>query len=53
MRPGEVILLKNYDSALDGRARFTPHAAFLDPTAPEWARPRESIELRAITFFDA
>ena len=52
MEPGEVILLKNYDSARDGRARFTPHAAFLDPTAPVWARPRESIETRAIAFFD-
>jgi hypothetical protein len=51
MRPDEVILLKNYDSAKDGRARFTPHAAFLDPTAPRWARPRESIEVRAIVFF--
>jgi hypothetical protein len=52
MEPDEVILLKNYDSALDGRARFTPHAAFLDPTAPVRARPRESIEIRAIAFFD-
>lgn len=52
MRPDEVILLKNYDSAKDGRARFTPHAAFLDPTAPANARPRESIEVRAIAFFE-
>jgi hypothetical protein len=52
MRPDEVILLKNYDSALDGRARFTPHAAFLDPAAPASALPRESIEVRAIAFFD-
>lgn len=52
MQPDEVILLKNYDSAKDGRARFTPHAAFLDPTAPQWAHPRESIEVRAIAFFD-
>jgi hypothetical protein len=52
MGPDEVILLKNYDSARDGRARFTPHAAFLDPTVPEWARPRESIEVRAVAFFD-
>jgi len=52
MRPQEVILLKNYDSAKDGRARFTPHAAFLDPAAPPAARPRESIEVRTIAFFD-
>jgi hypothetical protein len=51
MQPHEVILLKNYDSARDGRARFTPHAAFLDPSAPAWARPRQSIEVRAIAFF--
>ena len=51
MRPGEVILLKNYDSARDGRARFTPHAAFIDPTVPASAQPRESIEVRAIAFF--
>lgn len=53
MRPDEMIILKNYDSARDGRARFTPHAAFLDPAAPPSARPRESIEVRAIAFFDA
>lgn len=53
MEPHEVILLKNYDSANDGRARLTPHAAFLDPTAPPHARPRQSIEVRAIAFFDA
>lgn len=52
MEPHEVILLKCYDSAKDGRARFTPHAAFLDPAAPASARARESIEVRAIAFFD-
>jgi hypothetical protein len=52
MEADEVILLKNYDSAKDGRARFTPHAAFLDSTAPAWAPPRQSIEVRAIAFFD-
>ena len=53
MEPDEVILLKNFDSAKDGRARFTPHAAFLDTTAPKGARPRQSIEVRAIAFFAA
>jgi hypothetical protein len=53
MEPDELILLKNHDSATDGRARFTPHAAFLDPTAPARVRPRESIETRAIAFFEA
>src|SRR5205085_12437570 len=52
MRPQEVIRLKNYDSAKDGRARFTPHAAFLHPAAPPAARPRESIAVRTIAFFD-
>ena len=52
MRPDEVILLKNYDSVRDGRARFTPHAAFVDTTAPFSAHPRESIEVRAIAFFE-
>jgi hypothetical protein len=51
IRPDEVILLKNYDSARDGRARFTPHAAFLDPAAPASVAPRKSIEVRAIAFF--
>lgn len=50
MRPEEVLLLKCYDSASDGRARFAPHSAFVDPTTPPDARPRESIELRALVF---
>ncbi len=32
--------------------RFTPHTAFADPAAPVKARPRESIELRTLLFFD-
>jgi hypothetical protein len=53
MRPDEVLLLKCYDSAADGRARFAPHSAFIDPTTPPDARPRESIELRALVFHPA
>lgn len=52
MERHEVVLIKGYDSATDGRARFTPHTAFDDPTTPEDAPPRESIEVRALAFFD-
>ena len=37
----------------DGRARFAPHTAFLDPTSPPGAPPRESIELRTLVFHRA
>jgi hypothetical protein len=50
MRPDDVLLIKCYDSANDGRARFVPHGAFIDPTAPHGVPPRESIELRAMVF---
>ncbi len=49
----EAILIKGYDSAADGRARFVPHTAFLDPTTRPEARPRESIEVRTLVFFGA
>ncbi len=51
LEPSEVILLKCYDSKDDGRARFTAHTAFEDPTSPPNAPPRESIEVRALVFF--
>jgi hypothetical protein len=47
----EVILLKCYDSKEDGRARFTAHTAFKDPTSAPNAAPRESIEVRALLFW--
>jgi len=53
MNADEVLLLKCYDSATDGRARFTPHTAFTDPTTPADAPPRESIELRTLVFHPA
>lgn len=52
MRSDEVMLIKCYDSAQDGRARFVPHSAFEDPTTPAGAQPRESIELRTLVFYD-
>jgi len=51
MRADEVLLLKCYDSAEDGRTRFVPHTAFTDPTAPADILPRESIELRTFVFY--
>jgi hypothetical protein len=50
MTADEALLLKCYDSAIDGRARFAPHTAFVDPTTPANAPPRESIELRTLVF---
>jgi hypothetical protein len=35
----------------DGRARRIPHTAFVNP-AHENERPRESIEVRALVFYD-
>lgn len=51
MRSEEVMLIKCYDSVADGRARFVPHSAFVDPTTPPGAPPRESIELRTLVFY--
>ena len=50
MTADEALLLKCYDSATDGRTRFGPHTAFVDPTTPADAPPRESIELRTLVF---
>jgi hypothetical protein len=50
MQRDEALLLKCFDSATDGRARFMPHTAFDDPTAPAGILPRESIELRTLVF---
>ncbi len=51
MRRDEALVFKVYDSLKDGRARWTAHTAFDDPTAPPNARPRESIEIRTMAFF--
>jgi hypothetical protein len=50
MTADEILLLKCFDSKTDGRARFAPHTAFVDPTTPANAAPRESIELRTLVF---
>ena len=51
MARDETMLIKCYDSAADGRARFTAHTAFSDPTRPADAPARESIETRTLAFF--
>jgi hypothetical protein len=51
MERDEALLLKCYDSAADGRARFTAHSAFEDPSSPPDAPARESIEARTLVFW--
>ena len=47
--PGEVLLIKCFDSKTDGRARRVPHSAFIDEER-ENEVTRESIEVRALVF---
>jgi len=51
MRRDEALVFKVFDSETDGRARWTAHTAFDDPTSPPNARFRESIEIRTLAFF--
>ncbi|HTS54191.1 MAG TPA: CmcJ/NvfI family oxidoreductase [Burkholderiales bacterium] len=51
MRPSELLLLKCYDSRVDGRARFMPHTGFRNPACPSEFVPRESIEARTLVVF--
>jgi hypothetical protein len=51
MQRSEALVFKTYDSEKDGRARWTAHAAFDDPSSPPDAPPRESIEMRTLAFF--
>jgi hypothetical protein len=53
MTPDEVILIKGWDSIDDGRARFTPHGAFIHPAETADMQPRESIETRTYLVFEA
>ncbi len=54
MTRDEAVLIKNYDSAAAELcvAPYSLHTAFEDPTSPPDAAPRESIETRALVFFD-
>jgi hypothetical protein len=49
--PSEVLLIKCYDSKLDGRTRRVPHTAFVNPETVD-DPGRESIEVRALVFHE-
>ena len=51
MQRNEAMVFKTFDSMKDGRARWTAHCAFDDPTSPPDAPPRESLEMRTLAFF--
>ena len=51
MARNEALVFKVFDSLKDGRARWSAHTAFEDPTSPPHAQPRESIEIRTLAFF--
>ena len=48
----EALIFKQYDSQVNGVARYTPHAAFDLPDAPPDAPLRESIELRCLVVYE-
>jgi hypothetical protein len=49
MQPDEVLVFKLFDSKTDA-VQLTAHSAIEDPTAAPDAPPRESIELRTLSF---
>ena len=51
MQRNEALVFKCYDSEKDGRARWTAHTSFDNPTSPPDAQARESIEVRTLAFF--
>jgi hypothetical protein len=51
MQPDEAVLIRCFDSARSGPARFSAHGAFDDPQTPDDAPPRESIEVRTLVFY--
>jgi len=51
MRPDEVFAFKLYDSD-PKRPQWTGHTAFNDPESPADAPPRQSMEIRTVSFID-
>ncbi|KAI5459463.1 methyltransferase [Mariannaea sp. PMI_226] len=59
MQPEEIMFIKCYDSRSEGQpggkkgvAALTPHTAFIDPNTPKDAKPRKSIEVRCLIFYE-
>jgi len=53
MTPEEIVLIKCADTIRDGSVAIcTPHTGFSDPNTPDGAPLRQSIELRALVFYD-
>lgn len=48
----EALVFKVYDTDASAGVRFTAHTAFDDPNTPPDAAIRESIEMRALVFYD-
>lgn len=51
MHRDELLLIKAYDTD-DRYAWRVPHTGFVDPSAPSDAPPRESVDIRAVAFFE-
>ena len=51
MTRDEALVFKVFDSDASAGVRFTAHTSFDDPTSPPDAKPRESIEMRALVFY--
>jgi hypothetical protein len=52
MDRSEALVFKQYDSQVNGVARFTPHSAFDLPDIPRDAALRQSIEIRCLVIYN-
>jgi len=50
MDPGDALLIKCFDTKMDGRARCAGHSAIVTPQ--DFGPPRESIEIRCFVFWE-